>query len=194
MGSQNCGIVGKSQPVLIMANPIIFTHTRRNDKLNKLTIELAQARARAAEAEETMAEGGASASATTRWMAREEELRSEHALTLARVRAEATASSGDAGDVGARVRDAVVEARREVESKWSQKLEDTRRSVRCYCCAVPAICQPRRLSKAAARCRCARRWRRSKPRRSGSRRSWPLRRRSRSSRLCAHRCQKSWPA
>jgi hypothetical protein len=132
MGSQNCGIVGKSQPVLIMANPIIFTHTRRNDKLNKLTIELAQARARAAEAEETMAEGGASASATTRWMAREEELRSEHALTLARVRAEATASSGDAGDVGARVRDAVVEARREVESEWSQKLEDTRRSVRCY--------------------------------------------------------------
>jgi hypothetical protein len=28
MGSQKCGIVGKSQPVLIMINPIIFTRTR----------------------------------------------------------------------------------------------------------------------------------------------------------------------
>eukprot|EP01047_Picozoa_sp_COSAG01_P049891 COSAG01_NODE_4989_length_4568_cov_6.110141_4_plen_198_part_00 len=28
MGSQKCGIVGKSQPVLIMINPIIFSHTR----------------------------------------------------------------------------------------------------------------------------------------------------------------------
>jgi hypothetical protein len=27
MGSQNCGIVGKSQSVLIMTNPIIFTRT-----------------------------------------------------------------------------------------------------------------------------------------------------------------------
>jgi hypothetical protein len=28
MGSQKCGIVGQSQPVLIMINPIIFTRTR----------------------------------------------------------------------------------------------------------------------------------------------------------------------
>jgi hypothetical protein len=28
MGSQQCRIVGKSQPVLIMINPIIFTRTR----------------------------------------------------------------------------------------------------------------------------------------------------------------------
>jgi hypothetical protein len=28
MGSQNCGIVGKSQPVLMMINPIISTRTR----------------------------------------------------------------------------------------------------------------------------------------------------------------------
>jgi hypothetical protein len=28
MGSQNCGIVGKSQSVLIMINSIIFTRTR----------------------------------------------------------------------------------------------------------------------------------------------------------------------
>eukprot|EP01047_Picozoa_sp_COSAG01_P002225 COSAG01_NODE_58_length_30193_cov_12.302020_8_plen_102_part_00 len=28
MGSQKCGIVGKSQPVLMMVNPIIFTRTR----------------------------------------------------------------------------------------------------------------------------------------------------------------------
>jgi hypothetical protein len=28
MGSQKCGIVGKSQPVLMMIDPIIFTHTR----------------------------------------------------------------------------------------------------------------------------------------------------------------------
>jgi hypothetical protein len=28
MGSQKCGIVGKSQSVLIMINPIIFTRTR----------------------------------------------------------------------------------------------------------------------------------------------------------------------
>jgi hypothetical protein len=28
MGSQKCGIVGKSQPVLIMSHPIIFTRTR----------------------------------------------------------------------------------------------------------------------------------------------------------------------
>jgi hypothetical protein len=29
MGSQKCGIVGKSQSVLIMINLNIFTHTRR---------------------------------------------------------------------------------------------------------------------------------------------------------------------
>jgi hypothetical protein len=29
MGSQKCGIVGKSQPALIMINPMIFTRTRR---------------------------------------------------------------------------------------------------------------------------------------------------------------------
>jgi hypothetical protein len=28
MGSSNCRIVGESQPVLIMINPIIFTRTR----------------------------------------------------------------------------------------------------------------------------------------------------------------------
>jgi hypothetical protein len=28
MGSQKCGFVGKSQPVLMMINPIIFTRTR----------------------------------------------------------------------------------------------------------------------------------------------------------------------
>jgi hypothetical protein len=28
MGSQKCGIVGKSQPVLVMTNPIIFTRAR----------------------------------------------------------------------------------------------------------------------------------------------------------------------
>jgi hypothetical protein len=30
MGSQKCAIVGKSQPVLIIDNPIIFTRTRKN--------------------------------------------------------------------------------------------------------------------------------------------------------------------
>jgi hypothetical protein len=28
MGSQQCGIVGKSQSVLVMINPMIFTRTR----------------------------------------------------------------------------------------------------------------------------------------------------------------------
>jgi hypothetical protein len=32
MGSQKCRIVGKSQSVLIMTNPIIFTRTRRSSR------------------------------------------------------------------------------------------------------------------------------------------------------------------
>jgi hypothetical protein len=36
MGSPKCGIVGKSQPVLMMINPMIFTRTRSDDRSRKI--------------------------------------------------------------------------------------------------------------------------------------------------------------